>query len=105
MTDTRTPEALTLPPSAQAVLDLWPDGGLIVSREQARILMVGARLDLRAATHEQTLDEEEAALAYSALNEAIRHAAVLRTESVTITAPLARYLAARLSRDDDRGVA
>ena len=43
-------------------------------------------------------DDEEAALAFAALNEAIRDAAMLRTESVTIQAPLARYLAAALSK-------
>jgi hypothetical protein len=41
-------------------------------------------------------DGEERSLAYAALGEAIRHAGMLRTESVTIQAPLARYLLAAL---------
>jgi hypothetical protein len=38
-----------LPATAQAVLDSWPEGGVIVTREQARVLMEGARLPDPAA--------------------------------------------------------
>jgi hypothetical protein len=59
-------------------------------------LLIAAGVALAAPPVEVGEDGEERSLAYAALGEAIRHAGMLRTESVTIQAPLARYLLAAL---------
>lgn len=45
--------------------------------------------------------DEEASLALTALAESVRHAAIMRTERVTIQAPLARYLLAVLATGNE----
>jgi hypothetical protein len=56
-----------------------------------------ATLDAARLSHDRGADAEERSLALSALGEAVRDAAMLRHENVTIQAPLARYLMALLS--------
>lgn len=50
-----------------------------------------------ASPGDDGLRDEEASLAWTALSEAIRTAAVRRDENVTVTVPLARYLAHALA--------
>ena len=74
----------------------WTALGAALVQEFPAPEPTGLPMDRGAASVFDDLRAEEDALALAALQEAIRTAAMLRTESVTIQAPLARALAARL---------